>query len=232
MDVTAADLSVLCGIVNAGMQDAAGQLSGLLGENITLAVAHVTISPLEQVLPLLRLGNVQVACIWQQVRGSLDGSAMLLIHPDDSLALTSALLGNVPSLSEAANGVVQHEALTEIANIIVSSCTGALSDRLGMQIALSVPEFFEQKLTSLFDDALADLDAPHADSRAGSRTGGRPHSGPHNWAQVMVMPVAMNAAHQPINSTLVMMLGAESMQVIVRRLQAASSAGLSAQGQA
>lgn len=228
MDVTAADLSALCGIVNVGMQAAAGQLSGLLGENIRLAVAHVTISPLEQVLPLLRLGNVQVACIWQQVRGSLDGSVMLLIHPDDSLALTSALLGNVPSLSEAANGVVQHEALTEIANIIVSSCTAALSDRLGMQIALSVPEFFEQKLTSLFDDALADLDG----SRAGTRASGRTLPGSHNWAQVMVMSVAMNAAHQPINSTLVMMLGAESMHAIVRCLQAAPSAGLSAQGQA
>lgn len=222
MDVTAADLSALCGIVNLGMQAAAGQLSGLLGERISLAVAHVTISPLEQVLPLLRLGNVQVACIWQQVRGTLGGSVMLLIHPDDSLALTSALLGNVPSLSEAANGVVQHEALTEIANIIVSSCTAALSDRLGMQIALSVPEFFEQKLTSLFDDALADLD--------GSRAGGRAHPGAHNWAQVMVMSVVMNASHQPINSTLVMMLGAESMQTIVRCLQAAQSAGLPAQG--
>ncbi len=220
MDASAANLSALCGIVNDGMQAAARQLSGLLGEPIRLAVAHVTISPLEQVLPFLRLGNVQVACIWQQVRGSLDGSAMLLIHPDDSLALTSALLGKVPSLSEAANGVVQHEALTEIANIIVSSCTAALSDRLSIPIALSVPEFFEQKLTALFDDALADLDAPPA------------RHGPSPWAQVMVMPVSMIASHQMINSTLVIMLGAESMQTILGHLAAATAAGFSVQGQA
>ncbi len=145
---------------------------------------------------------------------------MLLIHPDDSLALSSALLGNVPSLSEAANGVVQHEALTEIANIIVSSCVAALGEQLGMPISLSVPEFFEQKLTSLFDDALADLE------------GLRTHGGVHNWAQVMVMPVAMNAAHQPINSTLVVMLGAESMQTIISHLAALAPAGSAAQGQA
>lgn len=207
MEATQMELSAMRSIVNGGMAVAAKQLSGLLLDTISLDVAHVTISPLEQVLPLLRLGNVQVACIWQQVRGEIKGSAMLLLHPDDCLALTGALLGNVPSLSEAANGVVQHEALTEIANIIVSSCISEMSAQLGLPITLSVPEFFEQKLTTLFDDALADLD------------GGKLH----NQAQVMVMSVALTAARRPINSTLVMMLGLEAMQSLMKRLDTGGS---------
>ncbi len=75
MDVTAADLSALCRIVNTGMQSAARQLSGLLGENIRLAVAHVTISPLEQVLPLFgwgmckwRASGNRCAAVWMAAR--------------------------------------------------------------------------------------------------------------------------------------------------------------------
>lgn len=202
METPQLEISALTGILDAGMASAAAQLSGLLNEAISLKVAHLAISPLEQVLPLLRLGNVQVACIWQQMTGSVNGSAMLLLHPEDSLALIGALLGNVPSMSEAANGVVQQDALIEIGNIIVSSCICALSSQLGMPIALSVPGFFEQRLTSLFDDALSDLDGV----------------GPHAPAQVVVMSVALLCAGYPVNATLVLMLGQDALTALMQGL--------------
>ena len=53
METPQPEISALSGILDEGMASAAAQLSGLLNESISLKVAHLAISPLEQVLPLL-----------------------------------------------------------------------------------------------------------------------------------------------------------------------------------
>ncbi|MEN9867502.1 MAG: hypothetical protein RL748_3092 [Pseudomonadota bacterium] len=202
MELNALEQQCLNLMVDRGVADAALQLSSLSEESVSLSVSHLHLSPISQVLSLLRLGNVPVACIAQDVSQVLSGRLMLMLHADQCLALINALIGKVPTLSEAAEGVVQHEALTEIGNIIISAVVGALDDGLNLQTVLGAPEYSEQKLVELFEHSLQHIsegaDSQPANTPAVTLGAGAVH--------VLVMSLAMVAARCQVTMTLALML--------------------------
>lgn len=152
MILTEAQRDALTELGNIGISRAARQLSVLLNEPIRIAVPRIELCTAEEVGQHFDAQSGDLACVYQRMSGDLQGRIALLLPTRDSHLLFQNLLGDGVALQGLDLRAFEHEAMTEIGNILISSCVSAMADMLDIRIDVSVPRYAEAATQSLFRD--------------------------------------------------------------------------------
>lgn len=154
MILTPAERDATVELANIGISRAARQLSVLLDDEIRIQVPSVALydSPAAAVEALANSASGEVACVYQRLSGELAGRVALLLPSRDSKVLFHSLIGQGAPLQGVDLRAFEHEAMTEIGNIIISSCVSAMADMLRQRILVSVPRYAEASIDTLFGD--------------------------------------------------------------------------------
>ncbi|PHQ79043.1 MAG: hypothetical protein COB66_07680 [Coxiella sp. (in: Bacteria)] len=149
-NLTAAEEDALREICNIGVSQGARQLSILLGDEVIITVPSVDIIDVKNVNEDLGINeHTKVVAVSQHLHGSFDGTVSLMFHTQEGKSLVKNLIGNVHVISGVDIRDLEHEALVEIGNIIISSCMSAIANFLGEEISFGVPFFRETSLHQL-----------------------------------------------------------------------------------
>ncbi|HEY1042958.1 MAG TPA: chemotaxis protein CheC [Telluria sp.] len=127
-------------IFNIGVGQAAAALSGIVNEKVTMAVPTLSFLDRAEVPGLLGMGKDARTCaISQHFRGAFETSAVLLFPEHKSMELVRLMLGESTPLAELS--AMEQEALSEIGNILLNACIGALADIFDRELCGSMPRY-------------------------------------------------------------------------------------------
>ncbi|MEO5817692.1 MAG: chemotaxis protein CheC [Gemmatimonadaceae bacterium] len=152
------DHDALTELFNIGLHRAAASLSELTGQRIIVDLPRLWVCPIEETHDrLLDLMDGDLATVHQIFRGSVTGDAVLVLDYEAAARLAQLMTDG----SVATQGRIDQsarEVLTEVGNVILSSCLSAFGDMLQVAVTFSVPrmrlESLEGMLRSLkVDDA-------------------------------------------------------------------------------
>ena len=188
MHLPHAQRDVLAELGNIGISRAARQLSLLLGEPIRIAVPEVEMMTADEAVHRLELAGSQIACVYQRMSGDLAGRIALLLPSRDSHLVFQGLDLRA----------YEHEAMTEIGNILISSCVSAMADMLELRIDVSVPRFAEASAADLFNDDTTD----------------------HAGQPALVIHAHLTAAQRELDGMILLMLSAAAADKVMRAVQA------------
>lgn len=202
MEIGELELDALCELANVGLSRAATRLSELLEDDIEMTTPSVRVVEYDELQQALQLdGKTTVAAVWQQLTGNVEGTSMLLFPTEDSRVLVHALVGppSMHSAGEADLRAIEHEAMMEIGNIIISSATAVIADMLGQDIRMSMPRYAEATLP----DLMAQRDREHTGQEI----------------QVIIMNTRLKAMQREIEGRMVMLMSVTSVQMLFARLR-------------
>lgn len=179
------------------MSRAATQLSLLLNDEILVSIPTARVVEAKDLFSTLGLAQQEDAvCAGQELSGGLEGYSLLLLPLEQSRTLISSLIGHEPLLEGTDMRIFEHEAMTEIANIIISSAITVMADLLKVEIYLGVPGYGNKSLNALF--------------RRTSANGTQHH--------VIVLDARLNATHKQVSGSLVLALAVNSLSAMLARL--------------
>jgi chemotaxis protein CheC len=136
-------------ICNVGMAKAATQLSVLLDTKIELTIPVIELSPAKDLISQINSDpQDRITYVSQKISDSLKGSAVVAYNSNDlSESLSKIVLGGIDSVRDQEARACEIEAVTEISNVIISSCISSIADFLTMKIGMSIPEYSEDILS-------------------------------------------------------------------------------------
>jgi chemotaxis protein CheC len=138
MRLTAPQKDALTELLNIGYARAAGALSDLTGQRITLAVPHVTLHRLDRITPALQeVVEGEVICVNQMFGGPICGNAILLFEESAAVILAQLLTGGP---KQAKLDATTREVITEVGNIVLNACLGSFANMMEMNIKFTVPQ--------------------------------------------------------------------------------------------
>ena len=200
MELDELERDALRELANVGLSRAATQLSELLNDHIEMTVPLVQVVPYDQVTQALQLDpHAMVAAVWQSFSGQSEGTSILMFPSEDSKNLVRALVG--PSMLGAGEDDlrgIEHEAMMEIGNIIITSGMAVIADMLGQEVRMSLPGYMEGNLP--------DIMAQRSWDNAGREM------------QAIIMITHLKAAQREIEGRMVMLMSVDSVQVLFERL--------------
>ena len=200
MSLSAMQRDMLGEIINIGAGKAAKHLSELLADAIELRVPVVDLVSFDELSRLLGIAaEDEVVCIRQVIGGSIDGQILLLFHSGESRQLVEALIGAQPPGAAIDMRSFEHEAMTEIGNIVISACVSAMADFMGSAIRLTMPQYEE----GLLEGVLRQTVQAQAERQA------------------LVMRTSLRAARRAVAGTLILTFSVAEMSALLARLDAA-----------
>ncbi|MBU1666315.1 MAG: chemotaxis protein CheC [Gammaproteobacteria bacterium] len=199
MHLSDAQRDVLTELGNIGISRAARQLSILLNEPIHIAVPRVELcSASEASGKCLDSKSGELACVYQRMSGELTGRIALLLPSGNSHLLFQDLLGHAAPLQGLDLRAFEHEAMTEIGNILISSCVSAMADMLELRIDVSVPRYAEATAQDLFNDTAPDREEQPA----------------------LLIHTRLTAARRDLEGSIVLLLSAAAAEKVMFAVQA------------
>lgn len=130
----------LAEIMNIGTGMAAATLFEMIEEEIQLSIPAIEFhdrASLKSMLDTAMKGDV--CSIRQAFRGAFAGDAMLYFVEESSVQLVRMLLD--PELTADEASELEAEALTELGNIILNGCLGAIANTLGKELIIELPNY-------------------------------------------------------------------------------------------
>jgi chemotaxis protein CheC len=153
-------------IFNIGIGHAAGAMSEIVGEEVTMSVP--SISFVNRADAAAMLGNTElrrVCGVSQRYEGAFATEAILMFPEDKSLDIVRLMVGDTVALRELSE--MEQEAMSEIGNIILNSCVGTLANIFMQELRGSLPRYLvgtsEEILTGSGDRADAVVLMLHID---------------------------------------------------------------------
>jgi chemotaxis protein CheC len=193
------ELDALTEVFNVGLSRAASQLSELLQDRIDIDMPNIKVVGHDEVAEALMINDTEVvAGIAQEMDGYIRGSAMLIFPTDEAHALVKALIGSVPTLETEDLRKFEHEAMSEIGNIIISSAIATMSDLLDGEVQLTIPSYTEDTVNRII---------------ASNSSGLAPED-----VRVIVMRAALKAFHRQVSGNLVMLLSLDFIGKLLHSL--------------
>ncbi len=127
-------------VFNIGVGASASALSILLGEEVLVGVPRMDVLGVDM-LPAVSVRSRVVYAIDQQFATPFgDGTALLMFPEEQCLELLFALTGEASVDAELSE--LEQEALKETGNIILNACIAALSNMVGRELEVQLPNFF------------------------------------------------------------------------------------------
>ena len=198
MQLSDAQRDALTELGNIGISRAARQLSALLNEPIQIEVPSVELCTAARAHRHFDPRGGDLACVYQRMSGELDGRIALLLPSRDSHLLFQKLLGAGVALQGLDLRAYEHEAMTEIGNILISSCVSAMADMLSIRIDVSVPRYAEAAIQDLFQDVTeANMERP-----------------------ALLIHTRLTAARRELEGTILLLLSAAAAEKVMFAVQA------------
>jgi chemotaxis protein CheC len=143
------DHDALTELFNIGLHRAAASLSELTGQRIIVDLPRLWVCPIHEThLRLRELIEGELATVHQIFMGSMAGDAILVLEYENASRLAALLthgdVGRDGRLDQSAR-----EVLTEVGNVILSSCLSAFGDMLHVSVTFSVPRIHVESLEGM-----------------------------------------------------------------------------------
>ncbi|MBD2483236.1 chemotaxis protein CheC [Planktothrix sp. FACHB-1365] len=124
-------------------------LSQLIGSDVTMKVAEVSLSPLSKLMTELpNQFNEDIVSVHQMFKGTMSGDALLLLNYSFAVKLTNLLRPDQEDYNLYLN-VSSCEVLMEAGNILLNSYINMLGTLMGSQFTFSIPTFQIEPLPDL-----------------------------------------------------------------------------------
>jgi chemotaxis protein CheC len=137
MQLDTEQIDALSEIFNIGVGKAAAAMSGLMHDEVLLSVPQVSIYTVSEAAQQLSEAGVPMYGVRQPFQGVFKGDALLIFPGHKSLDIVRIVAGQtVPSEDLSA---MEHDAMAEVGNVMLSACIATLSDLLGSEFELRPP---------------------------------------------------------------------------------------------
>jgi len=169
MTVSRVDHDALTELFNIGLHKAAAALSELTGQRILVDLPRLWVCPIAETHARLRdLMEGELATVHQVFMGSMTGDAVLVLEYENASRLAALLtkgdVGRDGRLDQSAR-----EVLTEVGNVILSSCLSAFGDMLRVSVTFAVPRIHVESLDGLLRSLKVKDDEMHYTLLAATR---------------------------------------------------------------
>lgn len=129
---------LLSEMFNLGVGRAAASLSEMVHQEIILSVPVVEFRTREGLAEELGK-NHPICSVSQEMSGPFSATSMLLFPAESGLNVVRAMLNT--HVSDEMLAELQHEALSEIGNVVLNACIGTIADTLSDSFAVGLPSF-------------------------------------------------------------------------------------------
>lgn len=199
MILTPAQQDALVEIANIGAGKAARHLSVLLRDTVQMNVPEVCVGQRHELSALLGTapGDLLVG-VRQAAVGMLTAQVSLLFHSEESQQLVRELVGIGLPMVGADTRALEHDAMTEIGNIVISAYVGAFADLLGGNIRLSLAAYTEGDLNDV-------LRHP-------------PGEEPEQESFVLLLKSHMRVMKREVDGSLIVIISRANLGVLVSRI--------------
>jgi chemotaxis protein CheC len=127
-------------IFNIGVGQAASAMSQIVNEEVKMSVPLITFQSRADVAKMLGSAEQRRICaITQFYEGTFNTEAILMFPEEKSLEIVRLMVGDTITMDELTE--MEQEAMSEIGNIILNSCMGALADVAGKELHGSLPVY-------------------------------------------------------------------------------------------
>ena len=169
MTIPVMDHDALTELFNIGLHRAAASLSELTGQRIIVDLPRLWVCPVQEThLRLRELLDGELATVHQIFMGNVDGDAVLVLEYEAASRL-AALLTNGDVALDGRLDQSAREVLTEVGNVILSSCLSAFGDMLHVAVTFSVPRIHVESLDGLLRSLKVETDELHFTLLAATR---------------------------------------------------------------
>lgn len=197
-------LDAVSEVFNIGVGKAASTLSEMVAREVVLSLPDAKILPRTAIAQQLPPAEVPVSSVFQNFCSPFgDGRAILAFPESKSLGLVKLVAGQ-QGIDELAN--LEHEALTEVGNIILNACLACLSDMVGSSIEVSVPEY----------RSLGDW--------------GEMANGPHVSGDVLMLSIQFDLRDVPVGGRLMFLLEFSKLERLIEAVTQRFMSGMAADG--
>jgi chemotaxis protein CheC len=127
-------------IFNIGVGRAANSLNQIISQEIMLSVPRIDLlqgSQIETVNSLIR--SPRICAVSQDFTGIIEARTLLVFPEGKTMGIVRGMLGETVDIGEL--GEMEQEALSEIGNIILNACIGAISEVLHAEFHCSAPAY-------------------------------------------------------------------------------------------
>jgi len=138
IELTTLEQDMLKELFNLGVGKAAASLSRMVKQEVLLAVPNVSFKTATDLLIMLGKDE-EIVSISQDVKGPFSARSMLLFHEESSMNVVKQMLGK--QMPDEMLAELQEEALTEIGNVVLNACIGAISKTIGAGFSVDIPSF-------------------------------------------------------------------------------------------
>jgi chemotaxis protein CheC len=128
----------LCEMFNLGVGSAASSLSKMVNQQVLLSVPIVELKTRQEMAGELGVG-VPICSVSQSMNGPFSAQSMLLFPADSGLKVVRAMLNT--HVSDEMLAELQHEALSEIGNVVLNACIGSMANTITNSFKVGLPTF-------------------------------------------------------------------------------------------
>lgn len=129
-------------LFNIGVGQAAAAMSEIVSETVAMsvpAISFLTRAAAAKLLASRSTGNGRLCGISQHYSGAFETEAVLMFPEEKSQEIVRLMVGESMPLAELS--AMEQEAMSEIGNILLNSCIGALANLLGSELHGSLPRY-------------------------------------------------------------------------------------------
>jgi len=144
-------------LFNIGVGQAASAMSEIVSETVTMAVPAISFlnrAAAAKLLASKSTGSGRICGISQRYSGAFDTDAILMFPEEKSQEIVRLMVGQAMPLDELT--AMEQEAMSEIGNILLNSCVGALANIIGHELHGSLPDYhvgYSQDILALSGDS-------------------------------------------------------------------------------
>lgn len=142
-------------LFNISFGYAATSLSQIVNCNVDLSVPSLSIYSGQQIRTHPPLDLLDITMVAQRFDGGLSADAVLAFPGSRTLELARLMIKE--DLTEDELGELEHEALTEIGNVVLNSCISVISDILKIKFKCEMPRYINGSILQLLPDEPGDI---------------------------------------------------------------------------
>jgi len=162
MKLTDMELDALNELFNIGLHRAAASLSDLTGQRVLVDLPRLWVCGMDTLKDrLLELVDGDLATVHQIFGGPVAGDAVLLLEYEKAVLLAHLMTDGDVALGGRLDQSAR-EVLSEIGNVVLSSCLGAFGNVLHVSVSFSVPRMHVESLDGLLRSVVVEQDAEMA----------------------------------------------------------------------
>lgn len=140
--LTELEHDALVELFNIGVGQAASAMSEIVNETVAMsvpAISFLTRGAAAKLLASRSSGNGRLCGISQHYSGAFETEAVLMFPEEKSQEIVRLMVGETMGLDQLS--ALEQEAMSEIGNILLNSCVGALANLLGHELHGSLPDY-------------------------------------------------------------------------------------------